>query len=540
MELYKKHPVITTLWAFMEVVLFAGVIFGWGSLVYILKEEGFYLDTCAENNMNAVPTLLSQELSMTFSNQSLDEIPYDVITDGNNGTNSSTKEVSWEGCPAQESQLNLWFSIAVSFMYLSFTGIGYLIKHAGTRLTRTIFFFIYLIGTLCLAFASPEIPWLLLPGLCCIGTGGLTMLATNLQVSYLHPRLRSTIVAIFTGLFDFSSINKQIVRVAYESGIARKTSYVFITVLFAIIIAISTLFFLPKMNISDEFTEKQEERRKNTKRNKAEMATDNTQEHGENHEQLLKPEVKDAGFSSNVDFRTTVEKSRPTLMSTILSFTCIMHLFWVFVHALRFVTFIGQLNVWLENIFNEDETKVGEMLAIFSYMTMGAIGTALFCGFVYDYQRKRYMNAGDIRRVYIPVVLPMCLVIFYSIGTTIFCYINHSVAPYIAFALFTFFRSSLFTVAVAFFGDAFPADYFGVLFGFIQLSAGLAGLVQYPLFKWYEAYEGSYMHVNILLLALQVSTFIHPVILYIKGRRDKGDVSNPFRQDYIINVPSTA
>lgn len=30
------------------------------------------------------------------------------------------------------------------------------------------------------------------------------------------------------------------------------------------------------------------------------------------------------------------------------------------------------------------------MLAIFSYMTMGALGTALFCGFTYDYQRKKY------------------------------------------------------------------------------------------------------------------------------------------------------
>lgn len=33
---------------------------------------------------------------------------------------------------------------------------------------------------LCYFFA--ELPWLLLPGLCCMGTAGLTVLATNLQV----------------------------------------------------------------------------------------------------------------------------------------------------------------------------------------------------------------------------------------------------------------------------------------------------------------------------------------------------------------------
>ncbi|XP_045208654.2 arginine transporter 1-like [Mercenaria mercenaria] len=181
------------------------------------------------------------------------------------------------------------------------------------------------------------------------------------------------------------------------------------------------------------------------------------------------------------------------------------------------------------------------MLAIFSYMTMGAIGSALLCGFVYDYQRKRYANAGKIKRVYIPVVLPMCLVIFYSVGTTILCYIKHEVAPYFAFVLFTLFRTSLFTVAVAFIGDAFPLDYFGVLLGFMQLSAGIAGLAQNPLFQWYDAYDGSYMHVNILLLALEVSTVIHPIFLYMKGRRDKGDGSGSvYRLDYTIDVPTTA
>ncbi|KAL4228681.1 hypothetical protein ACF0H5_011725 [Mactra antiquata] len=134
----------------------------------------------------------------------------------------------------------------------------------------------------------------------------------------------------------------------------------------------------------------------------------------------------------------------------------------------------------------------------------------------------------------------MILVVFYSVGTTVCCYIQNEVAVYMAFIFFTFFRSSLFTVAVAFIGDAFPAEYFGVLFGMLQVSAGIAGLVQYPLFTWYDAYEGSYMHVNIFLLVLQVVTLLHPLLLFIKGRRDKHDKNNPFRQEYTINVPSTA
>lgn len=48
----------------------------------------------------------------------------------------------------------------------------------------------------------------------------------------------------------------------------------------------------------------------------------------------------------------------------------------------------------------------------------------------------------------------MLLVIVYSLGTTVACLVEHELAPYFAFVFFTFFRSAVFTVAVAFIGDA--------------------------------------------------------------------------------------
>ncbi|XP_052265197.1 equilibrative nucleobase transporter 1-like isoform X9 [Dreissena polymorpha] len=170
--------------------------------------------------------------------------------------------------------------------------------------------------------------------------------------------------------------------------------------------------------------------------------------------------------------------------------------------------------------------KVGEMLGKYTYMTMGAIGTALLCGSVYDYIHKKYINCSPIKRVYVPVVLPMCLVICYSMATTVMCMISNVEAPYIAFTFFTFLRSALFTVAVAFVGDAFPVDHFGVMFGFLQMSAGIAGLAQYPLFQWYDAYAGSALHLNIMLLVLHALTIIHPIILYNQGIRNGKSVTN--------------
>ncbi|XP_052804245.1 equilibrative nucleobase transporter 1-like isoform X2 [Mya arenaria] len=433
-DLYKRYPWVCTVWAFMEVVLFAGVLFGWGSLVFILKEEGFYLEECAAVlSTGTGDPVLNMDLTYNSSLVEMAEITSVNSTKGtyqidmNNTDEGPIKHFIDMGCQAQESKLNLWFSIAVSIMYLSFTGIGYLIRLVGTRITRLIFFVIYLTGTMCLAFATPAIPWLIFPGLACIGTGGLTLLATNMQVADLHPHLRSTIVAIFTGFFDFSSINKQLIRIAFEGGIPRRSSYIFYALLYAVIVSISTWFFLPKKNMDEDHIENIKTYRESIRRKshfqKGDIETftpptSNGLVHSEKDEvyqkeasaKLLTPEdllngnlkekgLENVGLSNNAinaeirDVRLAKEK-KPGLASSICNFTFLMHLFWLHVHALRFVTFIGLLNVWLEKIFQENEHRVGEMLSTFSYMTMGAIGTALFCGFVYDYLRTKYAESS--------------------------------------------------------------------------------------------------------------------------------------------------
>ena len=139
MELYSKYPVICTLWAFMEIVCFGGVIFGWGSLVFILKEEGFYRDKCVEDESIFKTHLLSTNTLMNKSNDSNNMI-FANVTEVPTTLSHTLGDVHAQmTCANQESRLNLWFSIAVSFMYLAFTGIGYLIRNIGTRITRLLF-----------------------------------------------------------------------------------------------------------------------------------------------------------------------------------------------------------------------------------------------------------------------------------------------------------------------------------------------------------------------------------------------------------------
>ena len=64
----------------------------------------------------------------------LDVVNYNIM----NNTKTDIENIKHE-CKEQAAKLNLWFSVAVSFMYLTFAGIGYLTKKLGTRLTRCMF-----------------------------------------------------------------------------------------------------------------------------------------------------------------------------------------------------------------------------------------------------------------------------------------------------------------------------------------------------------------------------------------------------------------
>lgn len=80
-------------------------------------------------------------------------------------------------------------------------------------------------------------------------------------------------------------------QIAYESGIARWTSYMFISILFAVIIATSTLFFLPKMNINEDYMN--EKRRNSYIKEKKRSRNDDKTQNEENNEILLKLNEKE-------------------------------------------------------------------------------------------------------------------------------------------------------------------------------------------------------------------------------------------------------
>ncbi|XP_057186698.1 solute carrier family 43 member 3a isoform X2 [Triplophysa rosa] len=129
----------------LECLCFAGIVFGWASLMFVLKSEGYFSDMCV------------------------------------NVTNTSGEN---SDCSPQDENFSLVFTVA-SFMnnFLTLPN-GFFYDHFGTMATRLLAIILYTTGTLLVALSNEALSLLLFPALSFIAAGGILFLMTNMQVLY--------------------------------------------------------------------------------------------------------------------------------------------------------------------------------------------------------------------------------------------------------------------------------------------------------------------------------------------------------------------
>ncbi|XP_061076373.1 equilibrative nucleobase transporter 1-like isoform X3 [Conger conger] len=194
----------------VECLFFTGVVYGWPSLVFILKASGYFSDQCE----NATEP---------------------------NGT-------QYMDCSKQDELFSLDFTIA-SFLQ-RFIGLlsGFLFDRFGTMATRLLAITLYTTGTLMIAFSHPDISFILFPGLSFIAFGGIMLILTNIQVGNLFHAHRSTISTLYFGAYISSAIIFLIVKVAFENGISLQHAFFFLSAC-SIIHLMRTFILMPKMHI---------------------------------------------------------------------------------------------------------------------------------------------------------------------------------------------------------------------------------------------------------------------------------------------------
>uniref|UniRef100_A0A3Q2Y5E8 Solute carrier family 43 member 3b n=1 Tax=Hippocampus comes TaxID=109280 RepID=A0A3Q2Y5E8_HIPCM len=436
----------------VECLFFAGIIFGWPSLEFLLKSQGFFGSFCV------------------------------------NATNS-------DDCRGQDEQFSLVFTIA-SFMnnFLTFLN-GVIFDRFGTLVAR-LFGLYSVLPHFCLF--SSALSMMLYPALSFIAVGGMMLLLTNMQAANLFGAHRSTIITVYNGAFDSSSGVFLIVKLMYQEGIPLKASFLFLAA-GSIHHMLRTIFLFPRTSIPYPLP-------------------DNYKYGISCRRSRQSHETVQTVFQSPIDETPPAEN---TFRECVLSKFFFLVLLWLSVIQLRHYLFIGTLNPMLERLADGDASVVSQYINAFAFCQMCGLLVAPINGLIMDRHKRKPPVAGmseqeaDLNSAVVSFFLTSLMALVFSICASI---------PVLPLQYFTFVMqminySFLYGGMATFVTVAFPPCHFGKLYGLIFALSAVFSLLQYACFAVVEeVLDGDPLYVNIALTVLILSSFSHPLSVFLHCR----------------------
>ncbi|XP_030873784.1 solute carrier family 43 member 3 [Leptonychotes weddellii] len=339
--------VATLLTGLLECLGFAGVLFGWASLVFVFKTEHYFEELCEP----------------------------DVGPMGN-----VTGEAD---CKAQDERFSLIFTLG-SFMnnFMTFPA-GFIFDRFKTTVARLI--------------AIPDSALLLFLAMPMLTVGGILFLITNLQVGNLFGKHRSTIITLYNGAFDSSSAVFLVIKLLYEQGVSLRASFIFLSVCSAWHVG-RTFLLMPRGHIPYPLppnysyggfcvrslhsrTDTTEGEKNTAESDKVEMQT---KEFPPAKEETLEPGRKQEHRSF---WRYALSQR----------FAC--HLVWLSVIQLWHYLFIGTLNSLLTNLAGGDRALVSTYTNAFAITQFFGVLCAPWNGLLMDRLKQKYQkeakNTGE-------------------------------------------------------------------------------------------------------------------------------------------------
>ncbi|XP_006900509.1 PREDICTED: large neutral amino acids transporter small subunit 3 [Elephantulus edwardii] len=521
--------------AVLENLFFSAVLLGWGSLLIMLKHEGFYSSLCA---------------------------------DGNTTNTTQDAQPRWVSCDQQDEMLNLGFTVGSFVLSATTLPLGILMDRFGPRPMRLLGSACFAASCTLMALASWDLEVLsplIFLALSLNGFGGICLTFTSLTLPNMFGDLRSTFLALMIGSYASSAITFPGIKLIYDAGVT------FVVIMFTWAGLACLIFLNCALNWPREAFPAPEEANYMKKIKLSGLALDHKvtgdrfYTHVTNVGQRLSqkaPSLEEGTdiFISSQDVRGTSEnpseKAIPFCKS-LCSPIFLWSLLTMGMTQLRIIFYMAAMNKMLEYFVtggqdneNEDlrkgaEETVGFYSSIFGAMQLLCLLTCPLIGYLMDWRIKDCVDTpkegsglGDTRdgMVVKPIRLryrkvqkltnainAFTLTNFLLVGFGVTCLISNLHLQFVTFILHTMVRGFIHSACGGLYAAVFPSNHFGTLTGLQSLISAVVALLQQPLFMaMVGPLEGNPFWVNLGLLVFSLLGFLLPSYLfYFRARLQK-------------------
>ncbi|KAL2077843.1 hypothetical protein ACEWY4_027347 [Coilia grayii] len=511
--------------AVLENLLCSAVLLGWGSLLIMLKNEGFYSHLCTGNESVVV-------------------------------LNSSSGE--WLSCVAQDEMLNLGFTIGSFLLSATTLPLGILMDKFGPRPLR-------LMGSACFGFScammsvsayDPTVlSALIFLALSLNGFGGICLTFTSLTLPNMFGSLSSTIMSLMIGSYASSAVTFPGVKLIYDANVSFR-------VIMWVWSGVAGLVFLNcVLNWPIEGFPTPEEIEYNKAVRDNELAL----------EQKARADQKSELIQSAEKPSTITPPNSVPFRRSVFSAIFMWSLVTMGMSQLRIIFFMGAMNKMLEwlvthgdpnpsdQLVEEMETNVSFYASIFGTLQLLCLVTCPLIGYIMDWKMKECedekSSSGDgdncvvsgprrdrkIQKVTNAIrafMLTNLLLLLFGI----LCLVDNLPLQILTFILHTTVRGFIHSCCGGLYAAVYPSNHFGTLTGMQSMISAVFALLQQPLFiAMVGPLKGDAYWINVGLLIFSLAGFLLPAYLFYhrrqliqeKAERDK----QPTAENQPLNHP---